>query len=86
MASKKKVEKVEEVSVVETEKTVEACSCKNCGRTAVVGWFFLLFGGISHMLPTQMAPLLGWSFYGVTLQMAVGAVSVVIALYYLIGE
>ena len=87
MATKKTTKVVEtEVQQVEEVKKVEACDCKNCGRTAVVGWFVLLFGGIAHMLPTQMAPVLNWSIYGVSVQMAVGAVSVVIALYYLIGD
>lgn len=51
-----------------------------------VGWALLLLGGLAHMLPGQMAPLLKWSVYGVSLQMAVGVVSVVLALYYLLGE
>jgi len=38
------------------------------------------------MLPAQMEPLLKWAAWGVTLQTAVGTVSVVIALYYLLGE
>ncbi len=53
---------------------------------ATVGWALLLLGGLAHMLPGQMAPLLKWSMYGVTLQMVVGVVSVVLALYYLLGE
>ena len=53
---------------------------------ATVGWALLLLGGLAHMLPAQMAPLLQWSVYGVSLQMAVGVVSVVLALYYLLGE
>jgi len=53
---------------------------------ATVGWALLLLGGLAHMLPEQMAPLLKWSMYGVSLQMVVGVVSVVLALYYLLGE
>lgn len=53
---------------------------------ATVGWALLLLGGLAHMLPEQMAPLLKWSVYGVSVQMAVGVVSVVLALYYLLGE
>ena len=53
---------------------------------ATVGWALLLLGGLAHMLPSQMEPLLKWSMYGVSLQMAVGVVSVVLALYYLLGE
>lgn len=51
-----------------------------------IGWALLLLGGLAHMLPSQMEPLLKWSMYGVSLQMAVGVVSVVLALYYLLGE
>ena len=53
---------------------------------ATVGWALLLLGGLAHMLPEQMAPLLKWSMYGVSVQMVVGIVSVVLALYYLLGE
>ncbi len=53
---------------------------------ATVGWSLLLLGGLAHMLPAQMAPLLSWSVYGVSVQMAVGVISVVLALYYLLGE
>ncbi|TSC86074.1 MAG: hypothetical protein G01um101416_724 [Microgenomates group bacterium Gr01-1014_16] len=51
-----------------------------------VGWTLLLIGGLAHMLPQQMEPLLKWAVYGITLQTAVGVLSVVIALYYLLGE
>lgn len=53
---------------------------------ATMGWALLLLGGLAHMLPAQMSPLLGWSVYGVTLQMGIGVASVVLALYYLLGE
>ncbi len=51
-----------------------------------VGWGLLLLGGLAHMLPVQMAPLLQWGVYGVTVQMAVGVVSVILALYFLLGN
>lgn len=51
-----------------------------------VGWTLLLIGGLAHMLPAQMEPLLKWAVYGVSVQTAVGVLSVVIALYYLLGE
>ncbi len=51
-----------------------------------LGWTMLLLGGLAHMLPEQMAPLLKWAVYGVNVQMAVGTVSVVVALYFLLGE
>ena len=51
-----------------------------------VGWGLLLVGGLAHMLPEQMMPLLKYAVYGVTIQMAVGTLSVIVALYYLLGE
>lgn len=59
---------------------------KKSDRWINLGWSLLLLGGLAHMLPAQMAPLLAWSAYGVTVQMVVGVLSVVIALYYLLGE
>lgn len=75
----------------ETEATwmknkCEDCGCTCGGRWATVGWALLLVGGLAHMLPVQMAPLLKWAVFGVTLQMAVGVVSVIVALYYLLGK
>lgn len=51
-----------------------------------VGWVLLLVGGLAHMLPEQMAPVLKYAVYGVSVQMAVGTLSVIVALYYLLGE
>lgn len=51
-----------------------------------VGWVLLLVGGLAHMLPEQMMPVLKYSMYGVSVQMAVGVLSVILALYYLLGE
>lgn len=56
------------------------------GKWVTLGWALLLLGGLAHMLPTQMAPLLAWSVYGISVQMAVGTVSVVMALYFLLGN
>ncbi len=67
-------------------KQCEVCGCTCNGRWANVGWGLLLLGGLAHMLPTQMAPLLRWSLYGVSVQMVVGVVSVVLALYFLLGN
>lgn len=69
-----------------TAKQCETCGCTCNGRWANVGWGFLLIGGLAHMLPVQMAPLLQWGVYGVTVQMAVGVISVVLALYFLLGN
>jgi hypothetical protein len=51
-----------------------------------LGWGLLLVGGLAHMLPVQMSPLLQWALYGITLQMVVGVISVVLALYFLLGS
>ncbi|MEK9200437.1 MAG: hypothetical protein AAB909_00520 [Patescibacteria group bacterium] len=67
-------------------KACEMCNCTCGGRWATFGWALLLLGGLAHMLPTQIAPLLAWNLWGVTLQMAVGVLSVILALYYLLGE
>ena len=67
-------------------KKCDMCSCTCSGKWASVGWGLLLVGGLSHMLPTQMAPLLKWGMYGVTLQIVVGVASVVLALYFLLGN
>lgn len=52
----------------------------------VAGWALLLFSGMGHMLPEQMGPLLNWSFWGVSLQMVVGVVSVIFALNFLLED
>ena len=67
-------------------KKCDNCGCTCGGKWATFAWALLLVGGLAHMLPVQMAPLLGWSMYGVTVQMAVGVVSVVVALYFLLGN
>jgi len=89
--SKKIVEPMNMDTPVETARksgTVkcEVCNCSCSGRWANVGWGLLLAGGLAHMLPQQVEPLLRWSAYGVSVQMAVGAISVVLALYFLLGE
>lgn len=55
-------------------------------RWMTAGWVLLLLGGMAHMLPVQMEPLFRWGMYGVTLQMAVGVLSIFVALYYLLGN
>jgi hypothetical protein len=51
-----------------------------------VGWVLLLLGGLAHMLPEQMAPVLKWSLWGVSVQLAIGVVSVILALNFLLDE
>ena len=64
----------------------EVKSNKPDERWVTVGWVLLLVGGLAHMLPEQMAPVLKYAMYGVTAQMVVGVLSVILALYYLLGE
>lgn len=87
MAVKKAVKKeTSAVSNMMVGKQCDACKCTCSGKWATVGWSLLLLGGLGHMLPTQMMPLLKWSMYGVSLQMVVGVLSVVAALYFLLGN
>jgi hypothetical protein len=51
-----------------------------------LGWVLLLLGGLGHMLPEQMSPLLKWSLFGVSIQLAIGVVSVILALNFLLEE
>lgn len=74
------------MSMFMSGKKCDSCSCTCSGKWANVGWGLLLVGGLAHMLPVQMAPLLKWAMYGVSLQMVVGVVSVVLALYFLLGS
>lgn len=55
-------------------------------KRAVVGWVLLLLGGLSHMLPEQMAPLLKLGMWGVSLQIVVGIASVILALNFLLED
>lgn len=64
----------------------EKCGCTCSGRWATAGWMLLLVGGLSHMLPVQMEPLLKWAAFGINVQMVVGTLSVLVALYYLLGN
>lgn len=75
----KKNQKIEEVKVEEKKS-------KPSEKWMSVGWVLLLVGGLAHMLPEQMMPVLKYSMYGVSVQMAVGVLSVIVALYYLLGE
>ena len=70
--------------LVPTDKTAETKAPS--GKWLTLGWILLLLGGLAHMLPEQMMPLLKYAMYGVTVQMVVGALSVIVALYYLMGE
>lgn len=56
------------------------------GLWTTVGLMLLLLGGLAHMLPAQMDPLLKVAVAGVNLQTGIGVLSVIIALYFLLGE
>ena len=51
-----------------------------------LGWGLLLVGGLAHMLPTQMEPLLKIAQFGISIQMLVGVLSVLVALNFLLGD
>ncbi len=70
------------VSVTEKSQS----SQKKSGFWDTVGWSLLLVGGLAHMLPEQMAPVLKLAAYGLNLQVVVGSLSVIVALYYLLGD
>jgi len=77
--------KVEEV-MNEVAEVRPADTKVMAGKWVTMGWVLLLIGGLAHMLPEQMAPVLKYAAFGVTVQMAVGVVSVVLALYYLLED
>lgn len=50
------------------------------------GWVILLIGGLAHMLPEQMGPIVKLAVWGMSVQTVVGILSVILALYFLLGE
>ena len=46
----------------------------------------LLVGGLGHLLPGMLAPLLSMGVGQITLQLVIGALSVILALYFLIKK
>jgi len=87
-AKKDKTIKAEPKQEVKQEEKFECCDCCDCrpSRWQSAGWVLLLAGGLAHMLPEQMAPVLKWSLLGVSLQMAIGVVSVILALNFLLED
>lgn len=84
MAVRKAVKK-EPVVVDQVPEVIS--KVKNGGsKWLSVGWVLLLLGGLAHMLPEQMGPLMKFSLWGVSLQVAVGTVSVIVALNFLLDE
>jgi hypothetical protein len=82
--TKSKKEVVAEVPVVAAEETKKPG--KKMGFFEGAGWTLLLVGGLAHMLPEQMSPVLKMALWGITLQTVVGALSVVLALYFLLED
>jgi hypothetical protein len=78
----KKSVKIEDVKIEKNDCGCSVC----CSKWMTAGWVLLLIGGLAHMMPTQMAPILHWALWGVTLQTVVGALSVILALYFLLEE
>lgn len=55
-------------------------------KLPTLAWSFLLVGGLAQMLPVQMAPIMKLSVWGISLQTTLGVLSVILALYFLLGE
>lgn len=55
-------------------------------KLMLASWAVLLLGGLAHLVPEQLAPLLSWSLWGISVQKALGGVSIYLALYFLLGE
>ncbi len=68
------------------EEPVSIKTEKKMSKWAGAGWVLLLLGGLAHMLPEQMSPLMKWSLFGISIQLAVGVVSVILALNFLLEE
>ncbi len=81
MAVKKKTT-IEKAEIYQEKPMVSTVG----NKTMTVAMVLLLLGGIAHMLPEQMAPVLKWSLYGVSFQLVVGVLSVILALNYLLEE
>jgi len=77
---------VEDFSMPVMEEPKKKKSWVTDGKLVVLGWSLLLIGGLAHMLPAQMEPLLKFSKWGISVQMLVGMLSVIIALNFLLGD
>jgi hypothetical protein len=77
---------VEDFSMPVMEEPKKKKSWATDGKLVVLGWSLLLIGGLAHMLPAQMEPLLKFAKWGISVQMLVGMVSVIIALNFLLGD
>jgi hypothetical protein len=86
MAVKKTQNSKPKTESMTPSKKCDNCGCSCSGKWVTMGWGLLLLGGLAHMLPIQMAPVLKWALWGITLQMVVGVLSVVTALYFLLGN
>lgn len=82
--TKKQTEKIS----LDLPQTLEEPAKKQPKTSFMVnlGWGLLLIGGLSHMLPTQMEPVLKLAQFGISVQMIIGVLSVLIALNFLLGD
>jgi hypothetical protein len=80
----KKSRRVEELKSVSENEPVVAT--KQGTRWMTAAWMLLLVAGLAHMMPTQMAPILNYAVYGLSVQTVIGTLSVIAALYYLLEE
>lgn len=82
--AKNKNDQMVDPSVPVGMTTSEKKDKREMWRTA--GWMLLLLGGLAHMLPSNMGPLLQLGVSGVTVQTVVGIASVVVALNFLLKD
>ena len=68
------------------KETVDKCTCASCGKAATISWLVLLFCGLGLILPNQMQPIFQYSFLGISVNVVVGAVAVVLALNFLFKD
>jgi hypothetical protein len=86
MAVKKVLRQAQDEKKIEEVSPSTALRTPAYSRWMTASWMILLIAGLGHMMPTQLSPVLGWGMYGITMQMVVGVLSVVAALYYLLEE
>ncbi len=64
----------------------DVCGCGCCGGWGNVSWVLLLIGGLAHVMPARMMPLLNFQILGVSLQLIIGVASVIVAIYCLLCD
>lgn len=56
------------------------------GNLKLVARLLLLVGGLGHLIPGILAPILGLGVGTITVQFVVGLLSVILALYFIIKK